>query len=174
LSKLGPKSWKGEILLLTPVVYDSTSRITKFFLIFLLFTLIPISILTTSKPAEAVTTYCGKRIDEGTTNGISWKNYIDVYTNPACSGSRKVAYDFYANTWVGGQLYAVDLIYVDFWRLWFCGAGPDGFEELPSYNVWSVNWWPGWLTDNTCGFQADSHVHFYDAGVLDKWSYVNW
>lgn len=152
----------------------SRSTLSRLVMISISIVALAVSALATSKSAEAVTTYCGKRIDQGVTDGINWKNYIDVYTNPDCTGSRKVAYDYYANTWVGGQLYVIDMIYVDFWRLWFCGAGPDGFEDWPSYNVSSVNAWSGWLTDNTCGFQADSHIHFLEAGRLDKWSYTYW
>ena len=142
----------------------------------LAFTLLSLvaSLSLTSSTARAATVYCGTQNQQNTVAGITWKNYIDVYTDPGCTGSRKVAYDYYANTWASGQLYAVDQIYLDYFRLWFCGFGPDGIASTPNYNVAGINWWSGWLTDNTCGFQADSNVRFVEAGVLDQWSYVNW
>lgn len=154
-------------------VHSRTRRAVSLLLLNLFVSTI-LAIALTSNSTSAATVACGTRIQQGTVGGITWKNYIDVYGDPGCTGSRKVAYDFYANSWASGQLYAIDQIYVNYFRLWFCGSGPDGIAATPAYNVSLVNWWSRWLTDNTCGFQADSSVRFVQAGVLDQWSYVNW
>lgn len=119
--------------------------------------------------ADAANTYCGRRTNSNFQSGVSVQNYIDVWTDPACTGNRYVAYDFY-----GTSSAVMDHQFIDFARAWLCGSLAMNVQDIYVYNTNWTNIWSGWAPSNTCGFQADQQIAFWKAGSVDVWTYINW
>lgn len=117
--------------------------------------------------AAAATTYCATSAPDGGSFGsVTYTSYIDAYTDPACSGNRYVAYDYYST--------ASSTIYIDMGqtRFWVCGIPWLG-NDPAGYNAYEVNVWLGWTALNTCGFQADVTTYFFRSGYQGDYTYTH-
>lgn len=120
-----------------------------------------------TRQADAATVHCGSPMHVGQGTTVSYANYIDLYADPACSGNRYVAYDFYGTTNI-----QMDYIYVDFARAWLCGSLYINVENKYAFNSDWTNIWTSWFPPNSCGFQAHQVIRFFKSGVIDQWTWA--
>lgn len=128
-----------------------------------------LSIAMWSEHASAATTYCGRHQQTGTQGGVTWGVIIDVYGDPACSGTRARAYDHYATTTA-----TLDVLFLYYLRTWYCGLPVVDLQNLAYVPSNGHNWWVTWDGSANCGFQSDQYTNFYKAGVINANGYTNW
>ena len=121
-----------------------------------------------STHAFASTTYCTTSpVRGGTISGVTYNSYIDAYADPACSGNRHVAYDFYDSA------SSIIPMRIDLARAWVCGSLRATWQVPSSgtVNAQQLNIWSGWSELNTCGFQVDMSSYF--GNPVYTWTYTN-
>lgn len=100
--------------------------------------------------------------DDGVVAGILYDNWINVYTDPQCSGSRHVRYE--ANDTASSPI----IIDIDSLRAWLCGT-PGTPANPPPYYGTATAATTNWSTSNSCGFQADQSTYF--GTPVSTWTY---
>jgi hypothetical protein len=113
--------------------------------------------------AASADTYCtASPPDDGIVAGILYDNWINVYTDPGCSGSRQVQYRY--NDTASSPI-SID---IDSIRAWLCGVQSTPANPPPYYGT-STEWDSNWSPLNSCGFQADQSTYF--GSPVNTWTY---